>query len=162
MKAPDRFDGKSAQWFKPYLKLLDSKKPDCILNNWDEFEQELFTLFRDLNEVRKAEYELNNLQMKDTGKALAYIAQFGTLQSCISWNDAAFTFHFWKGLPPRITNQLAVSGLRLNLLQQLIDPGLLWDKCYNIFGEGSLRGKYKLQKGEKLLQLKGGLKDLPL
>ena len=35
-------------------------------------------------------------------------------------------------------------------------------QMFNIFGEGSLRGKYKLQKGEKLLQLKGGLKDLPL
>ncbi|KNZ55234.1 uncharacterized protein VP01_2731g1 [Puccinia sorghi] len=40
-----------------------------------------------------------------------YIAQFRTLQSRINWNDAAFTFHFQKGLPSRITNQLALTEL---------------------------------------------------
>ncbi|KAH9469068.1 hypothetical protein Pst134EA_009591 [Puccinia striiformis f. sp. tritici] len=39
------------QWFEPYLELLD---------------------------IRNAEYELNNLQMKESGKASAYIAQFRT------------------------------------------------------------------------------------
>ncbi|KAH9443552.1 hypothetical protein Pst134EA_033019 [Puccinia striiformis f. sp. tritici] len=76
----------------------------------DKFEQQLFTLFGDPNEVRNAEYELNNLQMKESSKASAYIAQFHTLQSRISWNDAAFTFHFRKGLPPRITDQLAIKS----------------------------------------------------
>ncbi|KAI7955225.1 hypothetical protein MJO28_005625 [Puccinia striiformis f. sp. tritici] len=32
--------------------------------------------------------------------------------------------------------------------------GLLWDKCYNIFGEGSLRGKYKLQKVKSYYNLR--------
>ncbi|KAI9623645.1 hypothetical protein H4Q26_014372 [Puccinia striiformis f. sp. tritici PST-130] len=108
--------GRAAQWFEPYLELLDSKKPDCILNNWDKFEQQLFTLFGDPNEVRNAEYELNNLQMKESSKA---------------WNDAAFTFHFRKGLPPRITDQLAISGLRLTSLQQLIDRTIELDNCYH-------------------------------
>ncbi|KAI9629667.1 hypothetical protein KEM48_012731 [Puccinia striiformis f. sp. tritici PST-130] len=119
MKAPDRFDGEN------------SKKPDCILNNWDKFEQQLFTLFGDPNEVRDAEYELNNLQMKESSKVSAYIAQFCTLQSRISWNDAAFTFHFRKGLPPQITDQLAISGLRLTSLQQLIDRTIELDNCYH-------------------------------
>ncbi|KAI9626667.1 hypothetical protein KEM48_010262 [Puccinia striiformis f. sp. tritici PST-130] len=119
MKAPDRFNGEN------------SKKPDCILNNWDKFEQQLFTLFGDPNEVRNAEYELNNLQMKESSKALAYITQFRTLQSRISWNDAAFTFHFRKGLPPRIIDQLAISGLRLTSLQQLIDRTIELDNCYH-------------------------------
>ncbi|KAH9461410.1 hypothetical protein Pst134EA_017718 [Puccinia striiformis f. sp. tritici] len=134
MKAPDRFDGKrgrAAQWFEPCLGLLDFKKPDCILNNWDKFEQQLFTIFGDPNEVRNTEYELNNLQMKDSGKASLYIAQFCTLQSRISWNDFAFTFHFHKGLPPRITDQLAISGLHLTSLQQLIDRTIELDNCYH-------------------------------
>ncbi|KAI9627072.1 hypothetical protein H4Q26_017543 [Puccinia striiformis f. sp. tritici PST-130] len=84
MKAPDCFDGKN------------SKKPDCILNNWDKFEQQLFTLFGDPNEIHNAEYELNNLQMKESSKASAYIAQLCTLPSRTSWNDTAFTFHFRK------------------------------------------------------------------
>ncbi|KAI9628677.1 hypothetical protein H4Q26_017971 [Puccinia striiformis f. sp. tritici PST-130] len=87
---------RTAQWFEPYLELLDSKKPDCILNNWDKFEQQLFTLFGDPNEVRNAEYKLNNLQMKESSKASAYIAQFRTLQSRIIWNDAPLLFTFVK------------------------------------------------------------------
>ncbi|KAI9630987.1 hypothetical protein KEM48_013351 [Puccinia striiformis f. sp. tritici PST-130] len=134
MKAPDRFDGESPSKLRPFFELVESysqtilallpmtdkgfysKKPDCILNNWDKFEQQLFTLFGDPNEVRNAEYELNNLQMKESSKA---------------WNDAAFTFHFRKGLPPRITDQLAISGLRLTSLQQLIDRTIELDNCYH-------------------------------
>ncbi|KAI7943459.1 hypothetical protein MJO28_010987 [Puccinia striiformis f. sp. tritici] len=69
--------------------------------------------------------------MKESGKASAYIAQFRTLQSRISWNDSAFTFHFRKGLPPRITDQLVISGLRLTSLQQLIDRTIELDNCYH-------------------------------
>ena len=86
--------GRAAQWFKPYLDLLNNSSPTCLLNNWDCFEQQLFTLFGNPNKVQNAEFELNSLSMKENGKALTYIAQFRTLQSCVDWNNAAFAFHF--------------------------------------------------------------------
>ncbi|KNZ50662.1 uncharacterized protein VP01_4304g1 [Puccinia sorghi] len=115
--------GRATQWFKPYLDLLENQPPSCLINNWDRFKQQLFNLFRDPNEVRNAEFKLNSLSMKDNGKASTYIAQFWTLQSRIDWNDAAFAFHFRKGLPSRITNQLALTGQRLKTLQQFGPAG---------------------------------------
>ncbi|KNZ63136.1 uncharacterized protein VP01_11835g1, partial [Puccinia sorghi] len=96
------------------------KSPSCLINNWDRFKQQLFTLFGDPNEVRNAEFKLNSLSMKDNGKASTYIAQLQTLQSRVDWNNAAFAFHFRKGLLSRITDQLALTGQQLKTLQQLI------------------------------------------
>ena len=119
------------QWFEPYLKLLENRHPNLLLNNWDRFEQQLFTLFGDPNEVCNTEFELNSLSMKETGKASTYISQFRVLQSQVEWNDAAFAFHFRKGLPSRITDHLAISGQRLSTLQQLIDRTIELDNCYH-------------------------------
>ncbi|KNZ51733.1 uncharacterized protein VP01_3836g1 [Puccinia sorghi] len=123
--------GRASQWFEPYLDLLENQSPSCLINNWDQFKQQLFTLFGDPNEVRKTEFELNFLSMKDNGKASTYIAQFRTLQSRVNWNDATFTFHFRKGLPSRITDQLALTGQRLKMLQQLIDRTIELNNCYH-------------------------------
>ncbi|KNZ47399.1 hypothetical protein VP01_6426g1, partial [Puccinia sorghi] len=74
---------------------------------------------------------LNSLSMKDNGKVLTYIAQFRTLQSRIDWNDTAFAFHFQKGLPSCITDQLALTRPRLKTLQQLINQIIELDNCYH-------------------------------
>ncbi|KNZ61218.1 hypothetical protein VP01_14359g1, partial [Puccinia sorghi] len=37
--------------FEPYLDLLENQSPSCIINHWDRFEQQFFTLFGDPNEV---------------------------------------------------------------------------------------------------------------
>ncbi|KNZ45744.1 uncharacterized protein VP01_7844g1, partial [Puccinia sorghi] len=132
---------RASQLFEPYLDLLENQSPSCLINNWDQFEQQLFTLFGDPNEVRNTEYELNSLSMKDNGKASTYIAQFRTLQSRVNWNNAAFAFHFRKGLPSRITDQLALTGQQLKTLQQLIDRTIELDNCYHEKNEDALRYK---------------------
>ncbi|KNZ48137.1 uncharacterized protein VP01_5889g2 [Puccinia sorghi] len=109
--------GRASQWFEPYLDLLKNQSPSCLINNWDRFEQQLFTLFGDPNE--------------DNGKASTYIAQFRTLQSRVDWKDAAFTFHFRKGLLSRITNKLALTAQRLKTLQKLIDRTIELDNYTN-------------------------------
>ncbi|KNZ63479.1 uncharacterized protein VP01_11390g1, partial [Puccinia sorghi] len=88
-----------------------------------------------------AEFELNSLSMKDNSKASTYIAQFRTLQSRVDWNNAAFAFHFRKGLPSRITNQLALTGQQLKTLQQLINRTIELDNCYHDKNEDALRYK---------------------
>ncbi|KNZ46689.1 hypothetical protein VP01_7044g1 [Puccinia sorghi] len=75
----------------------------CLINSWDRFKQQFFTLFGDPNE------------------ASTCIAQFQTLQSRIDWNDANFAFHFRKGLLSCITDQLALTGQRLKTLQKWIN-----------------------------------------
>ncbi|MBW0545439.1 hypothetical protein O181_085154 [Austropuccinia psidii MF-1] len=58
MKAPEFFDG--TQPFKV-------RNPNYLLNPWNLFESQLFTLFEDPNEVIKAEAELDSLRMKEGG-----------------------------------------------------------------------------------------------
>ncbi|MBW0585050.1 hypothetical protein O181_124765 [Austropuccinia psidii MF-1] len=59
--------GRAAKWIKPYLFNLTNQDPNCFLNSWNLFKSELFTLFGDPNEVRKAEAELDSLRMKEGG-----------------------------------------------------------------------------------------------
>ncbi|KNZ50806.1 hypothetical protein VP01_4229g2 [Puccinia sorghi] len=69
--------------------------------------------------------------MKDNSKASTYIAQFWTLQSRIDWKNAAFAFHFQKGLLSCITDQLALTVQRLKTLQQLINQTIELKNCYH-------------------------------
>ncbi|MBW0592654.1 hypothetical protein O181_132369, partial [Austropuccinia psidii MF-1] len=46
--------GRDAKWIEPYLSNLTSQGPNYLLNSWKLFESQLFTLFGDPNEVRKA------------------------------------------------------------------------------------------------------------
>ncbi|MBW0473373.1 hypothetical protein O181_013088, partial [Austropuccinia psidii MF-1] len=61
------FIGRAAKWIEPYLPNLTNKDPNYLLNSWKSFESQLFTLFGDPNEVRKAEAELDALIMKEGG-----------------------------------------------------------------------------------------------
>lgn len=123
--------GQALQWFEPYLKLLDNTSPTCILNNWDKFKQNFFTLFGNPNEVQNAEYKLNNLVMKENSRVSVYISNFRTLQSCIQWNKAYLLFHFQKGFPAHLIKQLAVGGNKTTSLQQLIDQVIELDNGYH-------------------------------
>ncbi|MBW0476793.1 hypothetical protein O181_016508 [Austropuccinia psidii MF-1] len=44
----------AAKWLEPYLSNISNEDPSYLLNNWQLFETQLFTLFGDPNEVRKA------------------------------------------------------------------------------------------------------------
>ncbi|KNZ44858.1 hypothetical protein VP01_8756g1, partial [Puccinia sorghi] len=84
--------------YKPFFSLVNFFSQMTLLcslitarrssTHWDQFEQQLFTLFGDPNEVRNAKFELNSLSMKDNGKALSYIAQFRTLQASESHHQS--------------------------------------------------------------------------
>ncbi|MBW0492076.1 hypothetical protein O181_031791 [Austropuccinia psidii MF-1] len=51
--------GRAAKWMEPYLSNLINQDPSYLLNYWQLFESQLFTLFGHPNEVRKAEAELD-------------------------------------------------------------------------------------------------------
>ncbi|KNZ63258.1 uncharacterized protein VP01_11676g1, partial [Puccinia sorghi] len=115
--AASYLSGRASQWFEPYMDLLKNQSPSCLIKNWDQFKQQLFTLFGDPNE--------------DNSKASTYITQFRTFQSRVNWNDAAFAFHFRKGLPSHSSNQLDLTGQRIKMLQQLINQTIELDNCYH-------------------------------
>ncbi|MBW0472023.1 hypothetical protein O181_011738 [Austropuccinia psidii MF-1] len=61
--------GRAVKWSEPYLFNLTNQHPNYLLNSWKLFDSQLFTLFGDPNEVRKAEAELDSLIMKEGGHA---------------------------------------------------------------------------------------------
>ncbi|MBW0526814.1 hypothetical protein O181_066529, partial [Austropuccinia psidii MF-1] len=60
--------GRAQKLIEPYLSNTSNEDPSYLLNKWKLFETQLFTLFGDPNEVRKAEQELENLRMKESGQ----------------------------------------------------------------------------------------------
>ncbi|MBW0538970.1 hypothetical protein O181_078685 [Austropuccinia psidii MF-1] len=65
--------GRAGEWIEPFLSNISNEDPSYLLNNWQLFEIQLFTLFDDPNEVRKTEQELENLRMKESSKVPFYI-----------------------------------------------------------------------------------------
>ncbi|MBW0479624.1 hypothetical protein O181_019339 [Austropuccinia psidii MF-1] len=124
--------GRAAKWIEPYLSNLTNQDPSYLLNSWKLFESQLFTLFGDPNEVRKAEAELDSLIMKEGRHVSLYIADFRSLVSRIGdWGEGALLHHFRKGLPSRILDQLASHPSRIDSLQDLLDITLELDTRYH-------------------------------
>ncbi|MBW0561210.1 hypothetical protein O181_100925 [Austropuccinia psidii MF-1] len=101
--------GRAAKCIETYVSNLTNKDPNYLLNFQNLFESQVFTLFGDPNEVRKAEEELDSLRMKEGGHVSSYIADFRSLvsrigdwvkglSSIISGRDCHL--RFWISWPP--------------------------------------------------------------
>ncbi|MBW0573356.1 hypothetical protein O181_113071 [Austropuccinia psidii MF-1] len=100
--------GRAGKWIEPYLSNISNEDLSYLLNNWQLFETQLFTLFGDCNEVRKAEQELDNLGMKESGHVSLYIANFRSLMSRIGdWGERAYIHVYRRGLASRLLDQSA-------------------------------------------------------
>ncbi|MBW0572534.1 hypothetical protein O181_112249, partial [Austropuccinia psidii MF-1] len=90
--------GKAGKWIEPYLSNISNEDPSYLLNNGQLFQTQLFTLFGDPNEVRKAEQELDNLRMKESGHVSLYISDFRCLMSRIGdWGERAYIHVYRRG-----------------------------------------------------------------
>ncbi|MBW0523457.1 hypothetical protein O181_063172 [Austropuccinia psidii MF-1] len=58
---------RAEKWIDSYLSNLTNQDPSYVCNSWKLFQSQLFTLFEDQTEVRKAEAELDSLTMKEGG-----------------------------------------------------------------------------------------------
>ncbi|MBW0500962.1 hypothetical protein O181_040677 [Austropuccinia psidii MF-1] len=126
------FVGRAAKWIEPYLSNRNNQGSSCLLNSWPLFESQLFTLFGDPNEVRKAEADLDGLRMNKGGHVALYIANFKSLVSRIGdWGERALIHHFRKGLASRILDKLASHPSNIDSLQDLMDVSLELDTRYH-------------------------------
>ncbi|MBW0578424.1 hypothetical protein O181_118139 [Austropuccinia psidii MF-1] len=62
--SPSFLTDRAGKWIEPYISNISNEDLSYLLNKWQLFETQLFTLFGDPNEVRKAEQELDNLRIK--------------------------------------------------------------------------------------------------
>ncbi|MBW0534015.1 hypothetical protein O181_073730 [Austropuccinia psidii MF-1] len=124
--------GRAAKLIEPYLSDLTNHDSNYLLNSWSLFESQLFTLFWDPNEVRKAEAEFYCLIMKEGSHVSSYIAIIRSLVSrIVDWGERALIHHFRKGLPSRILDQLASHPSRIDSLQDLMDITLKLETRYH-------------------------------
>ncbi|MBW0585953.1 hypothetical protein O181_125668 [Austropuccinia psidii MF-1] len=124
--------GRAGKWIEPYLSNISNADPSYLLNKWKLFETQLFTLFSDPNEVRKAEQELDYLRMKESGKGSLYIADFRSLMSKIGdWGERAYIHVYRRGLESRLLEQLASHPGNLDSFQELMDINLELDTRYH-------------------------------
>ncbi|MBW0473795.1 hypothetical protein O181_013510 [Austropuccinia psidii MF-1] len=130
--SPSFLTGRTGKWIEPYLSNLSNEDPSYLLNNWPLFETQLLTLFGDPNEVRKAEQELGNLRMKESGHVFLYIADFRSLMSRIGdWGERAYIHVYRRGLAARLLDQLASYPGKFDTLQDLMDITLELDIRYH-------------------------------
>ncbi|MBW0548239.1 hypothetical protein O181_087954 [Austropuccinia psidii MF-1] len=124
--------GRASKWIEPYLSNLTNQDPSYLLNSWKLFESQLFTLFGDPNEVRKAAADLDSLRMKEGGHLSLYIADFRILVSRMGdWVERDLIYHFRRGLASRILDQLASHPSSIYSLQYLMDITLELDTRYH-------------------------------
>ncbi|MBW0469713.1 hypothetical protein O181_009428 [Austropuccinia psidii MF-1] len=136
MKAPEFFEGlnpsKAAKLIEPYLFNLTNQDSNYLLNSCNLFQSQLFALFGDPNEVRKAETVLDSVRMKEGGHVSLYIADFRSLVSRIGdWGARALIHHLRKGFQSRILDQLASHPSRIETIQDLMDIVLELDTSYH-------------------------------
>ncbi|MBW0529868.1 hypothetical protein O181_069583 [Austropuccinia psidii MF-1] len=81
--SPSFLTGRAGKLIEPYLFNISNEDPSYLLNNCQLFDVQLFTLFGDPNEVRKAAQELNSLRMKESGHVSLYISDFRSSMSRI-------------------------------------------------------------------------------
>ncbi|MBW0591738.1 hypothetical protein O181_131453 [Austropuccinia psidii MF-1] len=128
MKEPNSFDSTQAH----KLRGFSQSYPSYLLNNFQLFETQLLTLFGYPNEVRKAEQELDNLRIKESGHVSLYIADFRSLMSRIGdWGEKAYVHVYRRGLESRLLDQLASHPGAFDPLQELMDVTLELDTRYH-------------------------------
>ena len=115
--------GTALEWFEPAL--FSDDEPDW-LTDFSLFRDELLSNFGPHDAVGDAEDELESLKMRDNQRITKYATQFNRYAALVDWGPAALRHQFYKGLPPRIKDELArsdkpttLSGLRT--LAQSID-----------------------------------------
>ncbi|MBW0510037.1 hypothetical protein O181_049752 [Austropuccinia psidii MF-1] len=109
--------GRTSKWIEPYPSNITNQDPAYPLNNWALSEYQLFILFGDPNEFRKAEADLDALKMKEGGHVLLYISDLRSLfERILDWGERSLIHHFRKGLASRILDQLASHSSTINFL----------------------------------------------
>ncbi|MBW0484941.1 hypothetical protein O181_024656 [Austropuccinia psidii MF-1] len=106
--------GRAGKCIEPYRSNISNEDLSYLLKNW--------YLFGDPNDIRKAEQELENLRMKESGHVSLYISDFTGLMSRIGyWGERAYIHFYRRGLALLLLDQLASDPGTFDTLQDVIE-----------------------------------------
>lgn len=106
--------GTALGWFEPEI-LTPSPDPPLWTLSYDVFVKELEANFGPHDPTGTAEDEIETLRMRDSDKILHYNVKFNNLASVIGWDVNALMHSYYRGLPPRMKDALAIQGRPDNL-----------------------------------------------
>ncbi|MBW0474983.1 hypothetical protein O181_014698 [Austropuccinia psidii MF-1] len=120
--------GRAGKWIEPYLSNISNEDPSYLLNNCQLLETQLFTLFGDPNEIRKAEKELENLRMRERdspkGEDLVWSYNFLYLSNTIiDWKNGLITYDS-SGIISFTINDFATAVNSVSLGGEIKTPSL--------------------------------------
>ena len=103
--------GSAFDWFEPrvreYLESAPderSAETDNMFRSYDYFTKELSKVFGDVDEKKTATRRL--MQLKQTGSASTYTAEFRKQMSKLDWDDEALMAQYHQGLKPFLKQEL--------------------------------------------------------
>ena len=110
--------GSALDWFQSTVShRLSSITPVAWLSLRSLFLEELCCLFGPHDPTNDAILCLENLQYKDSGKAVKYTLDFNRDVPHTGWNDNALYRQFYKGLPDHLKDEIARVGRPDTLIQ---------------------------------------------
>ena len=89
----------ASSWWMPKLT-----QPSPIIDNWQDFVNELYTMFGNKHLQSSAQNTLLNLKMKENALVSDYLVKFNSQAPYTGWNSTALAGAFYRGLPDRIKN----------------------------------------------------------
>jgi hypothetical protein len=89
----------ASSWWMP--KLIQASP---LIDNWQNFVNELYTMFGNKHLQSTSQNILLNLKMKENATAADYLVDFNSHAPYTGWNDTALAGAFYRGLPDRIKN----------------------------------------------------------
>ena len=90
----------ASSWWMPKLT-----QPSPIIDSWQDFVNELYTMFGNKHLQSTAQNTLLNLKMKENALASDYLVKFNAQAPYTGWNSTALAGAFYRGLPDRIKNR---------------------------------------------------------
>lgn len=113
--------------FSWYENFVTATNEPAWFNDFALFEHELEEQFGSINAEAIAERKIHHLKMRPSDTISNYITHFTSLKNDVEWNDAALSFAFKKGLPPRIKDEIARNDFRPTTYQEIVDLAIRID-----------------------------------
>lgn len=97
--------GHAFRWFEPYLRTGDENPDARIRTDYAYFCQQLIHNLGDPDRSASLKRQLKNL--RQTGAASAYAAEFQRIASMMDWNESSLREQFYENLKPEVKDRLS-------------------------------------------------------
>ncbi len=119
--------GPAYNFFEPFLNRLNGTSENItipLITSMEQFKELFTTTYGDINEVLRAERELQKLHQ--TTSASHYTTEFRRITSVLTWNEEALVFTYYNGLKGYLKDELSKEE-RPETLQALIEKVVRMD-----------------------------------